>query len=397
MKRANPGRVAALRALVGVEEGGHAEDLLGGLAPAGGPDRALAWHLTLGTLRWRGSLDHGLNPHLRRGIDSLDAPVRWAMRMGLFEAARCRTPARAAVHQAVECTKAVGMKRASGMVNAVLRKASQIPLSEDPSVTLPPWLAQRWSSHSAWIQRLREPALISVAGSCPKGLETQTPVVNGIPVPNMWTLPSGMGQVSQLEGFDEGAFWVMDPAAAAVADIVIEAIDHGASVLDACAAPGGKAFRMHAAGLDVSVADNSPSRIERLQANMIRLGMTLPVLQHDWLTGPAPTAGLFDAVLVDAPCSALGVVRRHPEILWRRHPGDPAAMSISQRIILKHAAAHVKPGGVLIYAVCSTEPEEGPAVANALEGWTVTKTWSTVPPAGDEDGFQAFVLKKVED
>ena len=116
---------------------------------------------------------------------------------------------------------------------------------------------------------------------------------------------------------------------------------------------------------------------------------------HDWLEGSMPSGSTFDAVLVDAPCTGLGVVRRHPEIIWRRHPGDPAAMSVTQRAILKHAAAHVKPGGVLIYSVCSMEPEEGAQVIESLTGWTVVESWCSAPPQGDEDGFQAFVLRRV--
>ena len=397
MSRANPGRVSALKALVGVEEGGRAEDLLAELSPKAGKDRALAWHLTLGTLRWRGNLDHGLQPHLRRPVGDLDAPVRAALRMGLFEAHLSRTPARAAVHQAVECTKVVGMRRASGMVNAVLRRASQLPLPTDPSHTLPPWLYARWASHERWIERIREPAVITIAGCPPRGTELEPAILEGRPVKDMWRLAASSGQVSELDGYDDGLFWVMDPAAARVADMVTEELGGSGRVLDACAAPGGKTFRMAASGLEVVAVDSSKSRIDRMIENLQRLNRQTEIRTHDWLSGPIEGCEPFDAVLVDAPCTALGVVRRHPEIIWRRQPGDAAAMSVSQRIILRNAANHVKRGGALIYAVCSTEPEEGIAVAEGLQGWSVSKTWSSVPPAGDEDGFQAFVLRRIED
>ena len=397
MSRANPGRVATVRVLELVEEGERAEDLLTEFAPRRGPDRALAWHLTLGTLRWQGNLDHSLQPHLKRPIGELDAPVRAALRMGLFEVHLSRTPARAAVHQAVECTKAVGMKRASGMVNAVLRRASQQPLSEKLEHGLPPWLFQRWSAHEAWIARVREPAIIAIAGSPPPGTDLEPIALHGEAMDNMWRLPASSGQVSNLDGFDDGLFWVMDPAAARVADIVAEEVGAEGHVLDACAAPGGKCFRMITRGLHVTGVDSSDSRLDRMMENLDRLQMTATLKRHDWVRGPLQTSDTFDAVLVDAPCTALGVVRRHPEIIWRRQSGDPAAMSITQRIILKHAAQHVKAGGALIYAVCSTEPEEGPSVANSLEGWRVTRTWSSIPPTGDEDGFQVFVLRRNED
>jgi 16S rRNA (cytosine967-C5)-methyltransferase len=397
MSRANPGRVAALRALTDVEDGGHAEDLLAAYAPKNGQDRALSWHLVLGTLRWQGSLDHALEPYVKRGLSSLDAPVRNALRMGLFEAQKCRTPARAAVHQAVECIKAIGLRRASGMVNAVLRRASNNTLSEDPIHTLPGWLAERWGEHRAWTERIREPALVSIAGRLPSGLELPPARFGDSALSDIWTLPGGAGQISALPGFDEGDFWVMDPAAARVADTVQAEVPSGGTVLDACAAPGGKTFRLARAGLKVTAVDESDPRIERMRESLERLQIDVAMQVHDWTTGPLDDHSTFDAVLVDAPCTALGVVRRHPEILWRRRAGDPAAMSITQRIILKQAAKHVKEGGALIYAVCSTEPEEGSAVVKAMSGWTVTQQWSSIPPRGDEDGFQAFVLRRDED
>ena len=385
-----------MKVLIGVEEGGRAEDLLDELSPRSAQDRALAWHLTLGILRWRGNLDHSLQPHLRRPISELDAPVRAALRMGLFEVHLSRTPARAAVHQAVECTKVAGMRRASGMVNAVLRRASQKPLSTDNAHTLPPWLYERWAAHDQWIERIRSPAVITIAGMPPAGMHLEPALLGGQKMTDMWRLPASSGQISALDGYEEGLFWVMDPAAAKVADIVVDELDGSGSVLDACAAPGGKTFRMTAGGLDVVAVDSVKTRINLMVENLHRLKMNTEVLSHDWLSGPMKGGETYDAVLVDAPCTALGVVGRHPEIIWRRQPGDAAAMSISQRVILKHASKHVKEGGALIYAVCSTEPEEGTSVVNALEGWTVSKAWSSIPPEGDEDGFQAFVLRRIE-
>lgn len=184
----------------------------------------------------------------------------------------------------------------------------------------------------------------------------------------------------------------MDAAAAKVADIVSELAGSGGTVLDACAAPGGKTFRMISAGCEVMAVDASEKRFIRFDANADRLQLKIKTKVHDWRFGPMANLPLFDAVLVDAPCTGLGTARRHPEIIWRREPGDPAAMAITQLEILKNAAQHVKPGGHLVYAVCSTEPEEGEQVAEGLEGWTVQSAWASVPPTGDEDGFQAFVL-----
>jgi 16S rRNA (cytosine967-C5)-methyltransferase len=154
---------------------------------------------------------------------------------------------------------------------------------------------------------------------------------------------------------------------------------------------------MVSAGLDVTAIEVSEARIARLSENLERLSMKVEIIQHDWLNGPLSEAPeYYDAVLVDAPCTGLGTVRRHPEILWRRHPADPKAMAIRQLQILTHASAHVKPGGALIYAVCSPEPEEGLQVVQMLSGWTVERSWSSVPPVKDEDAFQAFILRREE-
>ena len=193
----------------------------------------------------------------------------------------------------------------------------------------------------------------------------------------------------------------MDPAAVMVADMALQAAQTGRGgdkspprILDACAAPGGKTFRLHSQGARVVAVDRSSERLALLQQNAARLGHDVEVQAHDWLDSPHGTLGEFDVVLVDAPCSGLGTVRRHPEIKWRLLPSDPAAMGLRQRPILAAASHHVKSGGALIYAVCSTEPEEGEAIASSLEGWEITQRWNSVPPMGDEDGFQAFELRR---
>jgi len=396
MKHANPGRVAAVRALVAVEEGGHAEDVLSELAPPPGPDRGLAWHLTLGVLRRQGTLDAALRPFLNRDIDGLDPVVRAVLRAGLVDAHLSRTPPHAAVHQGVEVCKAVGSARASGLVNAVLRRAVAQPLPDDPWLDLPPWLAERWREWEGWVIRLRDPAPLCIASkaSIPDELGATPAALGGTPLDRAWIVPGGSGRVDELPGFSDGAWWVMDTAAMAVADLVCHHAPEGGSVLDACAAPGGKSFRMCAAGLSVTGVDQSRERIRRLQEGAQRLGMDIPIHVHQWGAGETNDLGEFDAVLVDAPCTGLGTIRRHPEIRWRRTVADAAAMGIRQRAILRAAALHVRPGGALIYAVCSPEPEEGPAVVECLDGWSVVDTWASTPPTGDEDAHQAFVLRR---
>jgi len=377
--------------LVEVERGAHAEDVLATHAP-GGIDRGLAWNLTLGVLRRRGTIDAMLAPHLRRGLRGLDPPVRAALRMGAYELAFCRTARHAAVHQAVEACRRAGARRATGLVNAVLRRVAKSPVPDDPLLDVPPWLAARWGGHADWLLRLREPAPI-----CGVWRDEPVPELPTRPAP--LGLPStfaldAAGDIRQLPGFAEGRWWVMDPAAVKVADLCAEEIPPGGRVLDACAAPGGKALRLACHGAQVVAVDLSEERLARITENTARTGLPLRQLAHDWLTGPNDELGTFDAVLVDAPCTGLGTIRRHPEIKWRRMPSDPAAMAIRQRAITAAAATHVAPEGALVYAVCSVAPEEGAAVVADLPGFEVTGKWASAPPAGDEDGFQAFVLRR---
>jgi 16S rRNA (cytosine967-C5)-methyltransferase len=392
MSRLNPGRLAAARVLLAVERGAHAEDILAEQAPASGPDRGLAWHLVLGVLRRQGALDAALDPFLKKGTAKLDPAPRAALRIGLFEAAVSKTAPHAAVDQAVELTRKLRAGRTSGLVNAVLRKATRAPLPEDPFLDLPQWLRDEWAGHPDWVRRLREPAVVCVATR-----DQDIPPFDAAPATAAGQAVAGVyqalgrGVVTDWDGFEEGRWWVMDPAAAAVADLCQPR--PGLTILDACAAPGGKTFRLAAAGADVTSVDLKPGRLEKLRQGAARLTLPVTARRHDWLKGPMGDE-LFDVVLVDAPCTGLGVVRRHPEIRWRRLKSDPAAMAFRQRRILKACAEHVRPGGRLVYAVCSPMEEEGEGVAASLEGWAIQQRWSTRPPAGDEDAFQAFVLER---
>jgi len=396
--RANPGRVAAVRTLMAVEEGQHAELALAQLAPKAGPDRGLAWNLVLGVLRRQGALDALLSTRLRQGINDVEPAVRAVLRAGLYDALLTRTPPHAAVHQAVEVCRAIGVGRASGLVNAVLRRLSSESLSDDPWLDLPEWLRGRWKDWGEWVARLGTPPPVCIVTQRPLSpdLSVTEVTLEGAAIDGVWALERGLGAIDALPGFAEGDWWVMDPAAVAVADLVATHTPDGGTVLDACAAPGGKAFRLKERGYQVVAVDQDPHRIKILQDNATRLAMTLETHAHQWSMGNPSSLGRFDTVLVDAPCTGLGIVRRHPEIRWRRLPSDPAAMGIRQRAILREAAGHVEDGGALIYAVCSPEPEEGPEVVAGLDGWKVVASWASTPPTGDEDAHQAFVLRREE-
>ena len=227
------------------------------------------------------------------------------------------------------------------------------------------------------------------------GLGVRPVVLRGVTIPGVLRVDAADRAVTALPGFSEGAFWVQDPASVAAADLV--PAGPGVSVLDACSAPGGKAFRTRARGATVVAVDRDENRLQLLASSARRLGLDdIAIRTHDWTAGPLPGAEMFDVVLVDAPCTGLGTVRRHPEIKWRRAPRDLAAAQGRQREILDVVRAHVKPGGQLVYAVCSPEPEEGPHVIAGLvskHGYTLETELSTAPPTDDEDAFYGARLR----
>jgi 16S rRNA (cytosine967-C5)-methyltransferase len=376
-----------VRALLAVEEGQNADEALARLVPADPADRALAWNVALGALRNRAALDAGIVAAARRAVWTLDPPVLAVLRAALYELTFTRTPPHAAVDQAVELTRALHAGHAAGFVNAVLRRA-RVPTEGDVALGFPEWLVARWRARigsealAAWARACAEPAPVhvvvkddpaGVASAFQKAGVVVTPVAEGV-----FRLPPRAGRVDALPGFAEGRWWVMDPAAVAVADLVPDV----PVVVDTCAAPGGKSLRLAARGR---------RRLDRLRENTARLGLPVEARVHDWAAGPL--AGAWPAVLVDAPCTALGLVRRHPELRWRRVEADIRAAQARQLAILRNAALAVAPGGCLVYAVCSPEPEEGEEVARSL-GWACEAVFRNEGNAEGADVFWACRLRR---
>lgn len=402
---ANPGRIAAVRALIDVEEGAHLEDVLPQYAPSFPADRSLAWNLAFGVLRHRGQIDAALRGCLKQPIDALEAPVRCVLRVGAYERLLGRAKAYAVVDQGVEVARAVRAGRASGLVNAVLRRVEPAASpSRAEQLNHPAWLVSRWDDRygeaatTAWCQANGEPPPISVAikgdvasqiaAFRAQGLEPTPARAAGEEVPNVWTLGDSLGRIEELPGFEEGDWWIQDAASAWMTDLVPASAKE---VLDACAAPGGKSFRLAARGHAVTSVDVSMPRLDAMGESLHRLGLSVARRKHDWMEGPIPGVGAFDAVLVDAPCTALGTVRRHPEIRWRRAPLDPMHAAARQKRILAEAATHVRPTGVLVYVVCSPEPEEGQQVVDAFlkahPTFRLDETRCSAPPQHGEDAF----------
>ncbi|MFT4625753.1 MAG: 16S rRNA (cytosine967-C5)-methyltransferase, partial [Myxococcota bacterium] len=329
----NPGRVAAVQALMAVEDGAFLEDVLDG-APLRPNDRGLAWFVAHGALRRRASIDAALRPFLRTPLGGLDAGVRATLRAATFERLHGRAQAHAVVHEAVETARVVGVGRASGLVNAVLRRVcASNTLSRDEALEHPAWIIERWTERygvaatDAWCETNNEPPPLTLVGpdvsawgpAIESDGRTLTPAhAAGQPVQDAVVVQGHRGPIDGLPGFAEGRFWVQDAAAVAVADLASVAPE--GTVLDACAAPGGKAFRLASQGARVTAVDRSETRLERVLASRTRLGLDLTCKRHDWSTGPLPDGATYDVVLVDAPCTALGTLRRHPEVRWRRHP-----------------------------------------------------------------------------
>lgn len=397
---ANPGRVAAIQALMAVDEGKHLEDVLPTLLPEDPRDRGFGWFLAFGVLRRRGQIDTALRALVHQPLSEMDPGVRATLRVGAFESFFGRAKDHAVVSQAVEAARAVGVGRASGLVNAVLRK---LPDAPPIHTNHPSWLAARWKERygddaTDWLEANAEPPPVFVVapGGLPEGLEGEAVGE----VADVYRVDVG-GPIPDLPGFDQGAFWVQDLAAVRVADLLADGVGEGSRVLDACAAPGGKTFRLTQRGHEVTAVDKRSSRLAPLREGAARLGIEVTVRAHDWSKGPLPDANgptLFDAVLVDAPCTGLGTIRRHPEIRWRRQPADLEHAPELQLRILKAASAHVRPGGVLVYAVCSPEPEEGQAVVAAFlsehPDFTIDAELATAPPQLGEDAHVAVRLRR---
>ncbi len=394
----SPARRAAYRALLDVELGRG--DLPQALARSrehtpDDRDQALAAHIVLGTLRWRGSLDYLIERLAHRRLAALDREVLTALRLGTYQLLHLtRVPASAAVHESVELAKEARKKSAAGLVNAVLRaiisQRDHLPFPAAPTAGEPPesreamadrlgvtlshprWLVARWLTRygevatEEWLRFDNEEApltlranLLKISAADLAALLAEHGVVTR---PARWS-PHGLVVVSgnplrtTLEG--EGSFVVQDEASQLVG--LMLPVRPGAKVLDACASPGGKtteiAARMEDRGVLVA-SDMRARRIALLRETVARCGArSVRIARADFTAAP-PFGSVFDAVLLDAPCSGLGTLRRDPDIKWRRSEEDIQVLATAELRMLAQAALAVAPGGYLLYATCSSEPEE---------------------------------------
>jgi 16S rRNA (cytosine967-C5)-methyltransferase len=323
-------------------------------------DRALMRRLVATVLRRLGTLRHVVGGFLERGFPA-DAPrAETILLLGAAQILWLEVPDHAAVDLSVRLAQADRRAaRYAGLVNAVLRRVAQTPaMADDPARDTPKWLLDRWTAAygkdvalAIAAANAQEPALdLTVKQDAERWAER----VHGRVLPTGSVRTLAHGAVTLLPGFHEGAWWVQDAAAAIPARLFGDL--NNRRVADLCAAPGGKTAQLANLGANVTAVDRSPARLSRLRENLARLSLSAEIVAADVLEFQAEP---FDAVLLDAPCSSTGTIRRHPDVPWLKSEADIAALVTTQRRLIDKAVELTRPGGALIYCVCSLEPEEG--------------------------------------
>jgi 16S rRNA (cytosine967-C5)-methyltransferase len=397
--QATPARRIAFEVLLRVETGGAyaSRALDAALAAAGALDpreAGLATELVYGTLRRALSLDAALAPHTRRPLAEADPTARVALRLGAYQLLHLGTPAHAAVGETVALAKSRDHGRAAGYVNAVLRALTRAPapppppsLDADPAAhvaaaeALPRWIAEEWV---AWLGPA-EALAVARAMNGPAPLTVRSPDRDallarargaGLEANPATRSPDGVAVASaSVAALARAAgpvpFQVQDEAAQLVSLFAAGDLrGKKARVLDACAAPGGKAFHLAellGAGSEVVAIELHPRKADELAKEARRRGLPVRVICAD-ASQPVPglEEGSFDAVLVDAPCAGLGTLRRHPELKLRRTRADVDRMAELQLRIARAMARYARPGAPVTYSVCSLSRAEGPDVTRAL-------------------------------
>lgn len=362
-----------------MEAGGFASDLLSGLS-LDPRDAALATELVLGVLRYRSQLDFLIDRYSGRRSASLDPEVILALRLGIYQLRYLdRIPRHAAVDESVELVKQSAKRAASGLVNAVLRKVNRNPVdwpSRDVALSHPSWLLERWD------RAFGRPASDAIAQANLAAPETYIRV------------PAHRNPPEEAEPTEvPGAWRVRNPAAGfRLQDISSQAIvplldlRPGQRFLDLCASPGNKTAQACESGVRAVAADRTRPRLAALR------GLGIPIVQLDG-TRPLPFPPVFERILLDAPCSGTGTLRRNPEIKWRLRPERLAEYAARQRELLREALAVLRPGGQLVYSTCSLEPEENECVVEGLNV-QAKQVLRRLPGRDPGDGFFAAVIER---
>jgi len=368
----------------------------------GEADRALVRAIASEVFRWLTDLDALIDSATRQRLPA-DAKARAVLRLMLVQWLRLETPPHAVVATGLPLLAGGPRRLAHGVFGALTR--NEVKLPEVPS--LPEAVAARWGERAGAIAAgLATPPPLDLTlkdfGRDPSETERWTSELGGVSLlPGHLRLPRGVA-VESLPGYAKGAWWVQDLAASLPARLLGRG--NGKRALDLCAAPGGKTLQLAAAGWQVTALDKSDKRMKLLRDNLVRTGLSAEIVIADALTWESTEP--FDAILLDAPCTATGTCRRHPEVLHRIGERQIGEMAELQCALLERAVRWLKPGGALVYAVCSLEREEGeeqaakvplepvPVVASELpqglsatpEGWVRTDP-GMLPEKGGLDGF----------
>jgi len=341
-------------------------------------DKALARAIVGMALRRHGTIEAALGIMIEkrpRGAGSLLRILEIAAAQVLFMGVADHAAVSVAMDQIAADQ---GARHFKSLANAVLRRMARerdalLPELHAVNLDTPDWLWKRWSATygetTAWgiaEAHWLEPSLDLSVKSDPEGWAEK---LGGIVLPSGTVRTIASGEITALPGFTEGEWWVQDAAAALPAMLLGDV--RGKRVADLCAAPGGKTAALANAGARVTAVDISAPRLERLAANLRRLHLAAATVIADVLEWEP--AEQFDAILLDAPCTATGTIRRHPDVAWLKQPEDIASLAALQARMIEHATAMLKPGGVLVYCTCSLEPEEGEAhLAAALKRLPLT-------------------------
>jgi len=357
------------------------DEVLIGLPPE---DRARALRLATEALRWANRSDRLLGPHLRTKPED---QVMNALRLALYEINVTGAPSHAAVNAAVSIVR----KSKAGLVNAVLRNVGRM---EQDWNALPMPVTAKWLRKKliATYKKDAVAAMEIVHAQAPSlDITVKTDAAGWAEKLGADLMPTGnlrlanAGQVSNLEGFDAGAWWVQD-AGATLPALMLD-VKPGERVLDLCAAPGGKTMQLIAAGADVTALDISDNRVVRLRENLARVGMKAELVVADALEW-TPEAQ-FDAILLDAPCTATGTLRRHPDLGFAKDGTELEALMALQVALIDRALGWLKPGGRMVYCTCSLLPEEGEAQLEAAMTRHADLTVGTAIPEGVDPSWAA--------
>ncbi len=357
-----------------------------------GPDRGLAHAIAAEVLRRLPDLDALIDSVTDRALPD-DAKARTALRIALVQALVLGTPPHAAISTVLPLVDGGPRKLVHGVFGTIMRSGVLLP--ELPALPAPVEL--RWDA--AWgeamvdaaARAIAAPPLLDITLADPAATDAWRETLGGTSLAPGHLRVAEHGPVPEMPGFAEGAWWVQDVAASIPARLL--GAGEGRQVLDLCAAPGGKTLQLAAAGWRVGAVDASPQRIKRLRENLYRARQKAEVVVADvrrW-TPPEPA----DAILLDAPCSATGIFRRHPDVLHRVRPSIVAEMAVLQAELLARAADWVKPGGTLVYASCSLEPAEGERQVETLlaarPDYAIAPPDASLLPAGVPVAAQGWV------